>query len=164
MKPRVRAGWVSFLLISAGIFVLAERFRLAIVLGESMRPTFKSGDLMVVDSKAFHSNPPREADVVLVLLHNGYVLKRIVGLPGQIVEVKSGLVYVDDVARVANYPVISGDMDIRPGLLAPGSYAILGDNRTLSSEPTVHAVITRNEIVGKVVAQVTLWPERWRRQ
>lgn len=86
------------------------------------------------------------------------ILKRIIGLPGQTVELKEGLVWVDGVARQPGYPVVPGALEILRGTLGGDKYAILGDNRALQAYPTLHAVVSRTEIVGQAVATWRWWP------
>lgn len=155
-RRRIRLAWATFLVFAAFVLVLAERYRMVIVIGNSMEPTFRSGDVVWADRHAYDSENPRESDVVVAWVGDQAVLKRVVGLPGEAVEVRSGVVYVDDEARPSPAPPPAVGMDVERGVLAKDKYAILGDNRVHSSNPTIHAIIPKEAIVGRVVSRWSL--------
>ncbi len=142
-------------MITVIVGTLSMRYRLALVIGDSMLPALKSGELLVVDRTAFREAGPAGSEVVLARVDRDYVLKRIVGLPGQRIEVESGEVYLNGVRQDPGYAVLAGEIDIEPGVLAPGRYAILGDNRSYTDKRTLHAVVSRDEIEGRVLYRLS---------
>lgn len=133
------------------------RYALVWVVGESMEPTLRSGSLVVVNKTAYREASPCRDDLVVALYRDELIAKRVVGLPGETVEVKQGVVLVDGVARSEEHPILAGTMTISPGTLFPDRYALLGDNRSLPAGVLVHAVVSKHALMGKVVAQ---WPGR----
>src|SRR2546426_158793 len=83
-----------------------------VVVGNSMQPTFKTGDLVFVDRRAYRETDPRRGDVVVIPYRNELVIKRIVGLPGEELELKGGLLYVNGLPLQENHSGTSGDLDI----------------------------------------------------
>ena len=134
--------------------MVSWRYRLVWVVGESMLPTYRTGDLLVVDKRAYQGSPPARGDIVVARHHDELVVKRIVGLPGEEVEVRSGRVQVNGVLQVANHDLQLGLLDIAPGRLLGERYAILGDNRGIAAALFIHAVVAPEQIVGPVVLAV----------
>jgi len=129
-----------------------------VVDGESMAPTFHSGDVILVDKRRYAEQLPRRGDVVVSRFLSEFVVKRVVGLPGETVEVIDGLVHVDGVQLAEDLQLGPGNLNVRPGDLLPDRFAILGDNRVESDHALFYAVVSREAIVGKVVAAWRLAP------
>ena len=140
--------------------LLRARFCLALVTGASMLPTLSPGDLLVVDKWAYRTVTPRRGDVVLARFRDELILKRIVGLPGEEVEVKAGRLHVNGTLIPEFYGTNDGCLDIERGRLLEGRFAALGDNRTAVPEVIVVAIVSQERILGRVVFPVPLWPSR----
>jgi signal peptidase I len=149
---RSRRWWLIFgCVLMALVLLLRVKFQLVIVGGDSMRPTFGSGDLLIVDKRAYRDTDPRREDVVVARYQQEVIVKRVVALPGEAIEVKHGTLHING-ARIAEaHPINGRDLDITEGRLLPGRFALLGDNRSQPVPVTVHAIVTRREIGGKVV-------------
>ncbi len=137
---------------------LHARYALIWVVGESMRPTIPSSSLVLMNKLAYRDAAPRYDDLVVARCQNELIAKRIVGLPGQTVGVKMGVLYVNGTPIVERHRIEPGSLTIEAGTLFTDRYALLGDNRDLSSATAVHAVVPRDHIVGKVVAQLPRLP------
>ncbi len=151
---RVLFGVLAVLL--AGGIAFSLRYRLVWVVGQSMRPTFDTGDLLVVDRQAYESAGPARGDIVVAKHRDELIVKRVVGLPGEEVEVRRGQVEVNGVRPVVYYDFAPGFLDIAPGRLLADRYAILGDNRSVEPSAFIHGVVSSRQIFGKVV-----WAIRW---
>lgn len=123
--------------------------------GHSMSPAFTDGDRVVVEPRRYRSGRPSRFDVVVVRPSGTgrEDLKRIVGLPGELVEIRDGKLWIDgDVVEEPHFP---GSM---PGgwlhAWAPGidEYVVLGDNRAAPgiTDSRLYGVLTRDAIVGPV--------------
>lgn len=140
-----------------GLAGLRSHFQLVLVAGSSMQPTLEDGDLLLLDRQAYqHGVTPQRGDVVVVRRAHEYLVKRIVGLPGETVEVASGIVLVNGVREAPGHPLLAGSLDIGRGRLASQRFAVLGDNRSLPLSEIVHAVVSPEDIVGRVVRVVRM--------
>jgi len=87
-------------------------------------------------------------------------IKRVIGLPGDKVEGKNGIVYINDQPLEEPYlPVGTRTSDFAPTVIAPGRLWVMGDNRGNSSDSRVFGQIDQDTIVGRAILRV--WPP-WR--
>jgi len=135
---------------------LKTRFSLRIVSGDSMLPTLRTGDLLLVDRKAYRHGNPDRGDLIITSVLRCCIVKRIVGLPGERLELQQGVLYLNGSAVVENYPNKKGLLAIQPGTLLPGKFATLGDNRDMVDVLAVHPIVTKDQILGKVIFIVRL--------
>lgn len=143
-------------MVCLGLLFLRSQFLLSLTLGSSMLPTLSSGDLLLLDKHAYRSSPPKRGDLVVVRFHHEWMVKRIVGLPGEEIELLDGRLYIDRILKPEQHPIAAGPMNIARGRLSLGKFAVLGDNRAMESSQTVHAVIRQGDIVGKVLLSFPL--------
>jgi len=144
------------------LLVLHGHFRLALVSGESMLPTMATGDLLIVAKKAYLNAEAARGDIVLANYEHEFVVKRIVGLPGEELAVHYGHLQVDGGSVAEPYPLRRGALELAPGTLLPKKFGLLGDNRALGASRTVAMVVPKEQILGKVVYTLHLRP--WGRE
>lgn len=131
----------------------------AIVKGPSMLPTFRTDNLVIVNRMAYFFSRPQRGDVVV--LHNPNnpqgddLIKRIVALPGETVEIRGGVVFINGVQLnepyVREYCGCNGTWT-----LGVNQYFVLGDNRNNSYDSHNFGPIDRSLIVGQ--AWIKYWP------
>lgn len=129
-----------------------------VVEGTSMSPTLSDGDRLLVDKLSYRFNTPKRYDVIvfpLVYSRNEYVVKRIIGMPGETVRIdNSGKIYINDKEIADKY--FDGQFDAgiaEKGLvLGREEYFVLGDNRTESIDSRSESIglIRKSTIVGRV--------------
>lgn len=127
------------------------------VTGDSMFPTYRNGQIKFVNKLAYMNKDPQRGDVVAVKYAGPQVLllKRVIAVPGETLEVREGEVWINGEPLVEPYtkgkiPGESGKglgNTTKPIPLGPDEYMILGDNRSLSEG----YFYNRNEIIGKVL-------------
>jgi signal peptidase I len=130
--------------------------------GSSMEPTLHDGQYLIITKIAYWFHPPERGDIIVFHPPNNLgedYIKRIVGLPGERVEVSDGRVWIDGVALdepyVSSAPGYSGSW-----ALGADEYLVLGDNRNDSSDSHSWGPIRRESVVGK--AWLSYWPpEYW---
>ena len=123
------------------------------VTGISMSPTYRDGSINLINRLAYRTAKPQRGDVVGVRFKSGEMyLKRIVGLPGELVAFRNGKLYIND-ERIEE-PYVEGACywDMPPVHLGPNWYYVVGDNRTMRWEDHYQGKADLvNEIVGKVM-------------
>lgn len=129
-----------------------------VVYGQSMEPNLHAQQRLIVDKLSYRLHSPQRNDIVVVDLPSmeEMLVKRIVALPGETVEVRSGVVYVNGVPIPQLYPHDMTAYDMAPILLGPLSYFVMGDNRGNSNDSRSFGPITRDEVVGRV--WLRYWP------
>lgn len=128
------------------------------IVGDSMDPTLKAGDSVMVNKVVYRLTDPKRFDIIVFKQkgeeHNYYTVRRVVGLPGETIQIKEGHIYIDDVLLEEH---INVDETINPGLiknpylLEDNEYFVLGDNRNDSVDSRFASIgtIVADEIVGK---------------
>lgn len=134
------------------------------VSGMSMYPTLSDGDNLIVDKISYRFQDPKRYDIIVFPFQykeNTFYIKRIIGLPGETVQVLDGEVYINGENLGEDYGrEVMEDAGIaaEPIQLGEDEYFVLGDNRNASSDsrdPSV-GVIHRKDIVGR--AFIRIWP------
>ncbi len=169
-EKKVRARELGLFLVYIGAAVLAVLFLIAFVVqradvyGRSMEPVLHHGDVLLVDKLSYRFSAPERYDIVVFgyrLREGRYYTKRIIGLPGETVQIKDGWVYIDGEKLeddVGTEPAAEARRAAEPITLGEDEYFVLGDNRNFSSDSRDPDVgnIRRDEIIGKI--WLRLWP------
>lgn len=149
-----------------GTIVIAALIALALqiavqnylVEGTSMLPTVRSGDRVLVNRLAYRVGSPRRGDIVVFRLPwaDTNLIKRIIGLPGDVVTIEPGQVDVN--GRVLREPYIRNTENYTygPSRVPSGAYFVLGDNRVVSSDSHIWGFLPARYLYGRVL--VTYWP------
>ena len=127
-----------------------------------MIPNFQQGDYLIVDEISYRFSSPQRGDVVVFKYPKDTsqkFIKRIIGLPGEIVEVKDGKVtiYKDDKTQVLDekyLPNPSGTIGTLKLVLGIDEYFVLGDNREFSYDSRAWGSVPAQNIIGKVFLRV----------
>jgi signal peptidase I len=117
------------------------------------------GDAARPDGRHYLFGPPRRGDIVVLWPPSGTgrpYIKRIIGLPGEVVEVRNGRAYVDGVALDEPYVRERSSRSEAPVRVPPDHYFVLGDNRDHSSDSRLFGPLPSDHIVG--LAWVAYWP------
>ncbi len=137
------------------------------VSGSSMEPTLTDGDNLIVDKITYRFNEPERFDIIVFPFQyqeNTYYIKRIIGLPGETVQIdEAGVIYINGEVLYETYgrEIISKDkigLAAEPITLGPDEYFVLGDNRNHSSDSRIPEVgnIKKEQIIGR--AWLRIWP------
>ena len=140
-------GWIVYIAVIIGLTWLIITFvgQRTRVSGHSMEATLHDGDNLIVDKLSYRFRDPKRFEIIVFPYRhkeNTYYIKRIIGLPGETVQVKDGYVYI------AAEPIELGEDE----------YFVLGDNRNHSSDsrdPSV-GILHIDELIGR--AWIRIWP------
>ena len=131
----------------------------------SMEPNLYEGQRIIISKVIYHFHEPERGDIIIFPNPNDpdeEYIKRIIGLPGEVVEIKDGIVYIHqadgsvltlDESEYINTP----DKDYFISNTIPAdNYFVLGDNRSNSYDSRAGWTVPRQDIVGK--AWLSIWP------
>lgn len=159
--------WVKTIVVAFVIMMLLNLFvfNLSMVKGQSMQPTLVERDRLFVNKIVYDIGKPSRFDVIVLrdpsegVEKKEFLVKRIVGLPGDTVEVRDHHLFVNGEQQAEAYTDTEvQDPDFGPITLEHDHYFVMGDNRHegKSKDSRVFGSITSSEIVGK--AEFIFWP------
>lgn len=128
--------------------------------GESMYPTLHEKDIMILNKIHYRFNEIERFDIVVIKTDQNYLIKRVIGLPGEHIEYKNNILYVN--GKKQKEPVElpkTNDFDsdtFGMGNIPKDSYLVLGDNRENSLDSRAIGFIKKKYIIGKT--QFTIFP------
>lgn len=169
-QPKEIARWgieIAAVCMLALILVLFFGQRVSIA-GDSMSPTLKNGDVLLVDRLVYNAKKPARGDII-AFKPNGnenahYMVKRVVGLPGEQIQIQDGQVYIDGeilVKDIYSYDISNPGVAAEPIKLGENEYFVLGDNHESSDDSRMADVgnVKREDIYGKVWFVAGLGPD-----
>ena len=151
---------ILIFIVLAVVIVVPIRFFIAqpfIVKGESMHPTFESGDYLVVDELTYRLSDPKRGDVVIFRYPGDlsvFYIKRIIGLPGETVHIDKGKTSIsktDGSTVILNesYVVAEDATYSLDTTLGADQYFVMGDNRPRSSDSRVWGPLPKQDMIGR---------------
>ena len=132
-----------------------------VVKNHSMEATLDDGDHILVDKISYILREPKRFEVV-VFKQNGTgeeLIKRIIGLPGETVVIKNGVIYING-SEIDDYEGLTPPMDAGIASshisLGPGEYFVLGDNREVSVDSRSEEVgnVTNTRMIGRALIRI----------
>ena len=129
------------------------------VLGQSMEPTLHSSQRVVVEKVTYRFlHGPRSGDIVVINLpeQTDMLIKRVVALPGETVEVRAGKVYIDGEPLEEDWTATPGGGNYGPKTIPPLHIFVLGDNRGASNDSRSFGPVPIEHVVGH--AWFSYWP------
>lgn len=160
-------GWLFYILIIIGLTYLiityvGQRTRVS---GSSMETTLSDGDNLIVDKLSYRFQDPKRFDIVVFPYkyeENTYYIKRIIGLPGDTVQVKDGYTYIN--GELLESDIYGAEVMIEAGTasepitLGEEEYFVLGDNRnhSLDSRDPSVGILKSEDLIGR--AWVRIYP------
>lgn len=159
-------GMVVYFLIVVAVMVFVVKFigQRTVVIGDSMQTTLSDGDNLITDKITYRFRDPKRFDIVVFPFKENtskLLIKRIIGMPGEMVQIKNGKVYINGYELQENYGIaVMNDAGLasEPILLGEDEYFVLGDNRNNSQDSRFSSVgnVSRSDLIGR--AWVRLWP------
>lgn len=149
------------LTITASYFITTNVFVKTAVAGVSMEPTLMEGQVVIVNKIEYYLKSPKRNDVIVYKQsnreHSYYEIKRVIGLPGETVKIKNGIIYINDEVlkeKIKTETIENAGLAEEGIKLDDNEYFVLGDNRNDSEDSRFASVgnVLRNEILGKAVA------------
>ncbi len=152
----IAASVATFMLVA----IVAARllvFDLLAVSGHSMSPTIRHGDRVVMNKLSYRYGKPDRGDIIAFNVEDGRIfVKRVVGLPGDLIGVRRGILYRNG-KRIANEPYVRfrprsrRRRSYKPSKIKEGHLFVMGDNRALSVDSKDFGPISYRDVIGKAV-------------
>jgi signal peptidase I len=184
MKAAIRDILETLILTAVIFFVVQSVVKNFKVEGSSMEPTLHDGEFLLVDKAVYWSlspglvhyvlpgveasgatdrvflfHPPQRGDIIVFQFPHDLsrdFIKRVIGVPGDVVEIRDGRVLVNGKAMTEPYIMAPPHYQMAPQRVAPGQFFVLGDNRNNSSDSHVWGLVPWSDIIGQ--AWVSYWP------
>ncbi len=161
--------WTRLLLMALAVVVPIRLFLFQpfVVSGASMDPSFHDADYLIIDELSYRLREPERQEVIVFKypLNPSYkYIKRIIGLPGEKVEIKEGEIYItkNNQTTKIEEPYLPEEtlkewnrnvnFSIELGL---DEYFVMGDNRNFSSDSRIWGPVPKKNIVGRVVVKLS---------
>lgn len=166
-------GWIRTLAIAFGIVLLLRTyvFQISTVKSISMQPTLYESEWLFINKIVYVFSHPKRGDVVILrdpeedAGGQRYLVKRVIGEPGDTVEIRNGLLYVNGERLIEPYTDTAiEDGDMSPVRVSAGHYFVMGDNRRFAASRDSRSFreVPEERIVGR--AEFILWPvTSWKR-
>ena len=164
---RTILGYILYILVIIGLTWMIVTFvgQRTRVSGQSMETTLQDGDNLIVDKISYRFHDPSRYDIIVFPYkyeENTFYIKRIIGLPGEIVQVKDGYTYIN--GKKLTSDIYGREVMDEPGIaeepiqLGENEYFVLGDNRNHSqdSRAVTVGVLNRKDLIGR--AWIRIWP------
>lgn len=166
IKEFLKDSFGYVIVIVVVLFVVAYVVTLQQNVGPSMEPTLKSNDVFLLNKTAYKVGKVKRNDIIAFLYTDTkYLVKRVIGLPGEKIEYKDNVLYINDKPykeKFLNSEVKTFDFSTKNikgcenGIIPENSYLVLGDNRGNSKDSREIGVISKKDIIGKTTFRI--WP------
>ncbi len=154
-------GLSIFLALGIRQFVAEARY----IPSGSMEPTLQINDRLIIEKISYRFNAPQQGDIVVFWppaelfpiggRRDAYI-KRVIGLPGDQVEVTEGQVLINGEALEEDYIKAPPSYQWGPEIVPEASYLVLGDNRNNSTDSHIWGYVPQENIIGRAAAR--FWP------
>lgn len=128
-----------------------------------MKDTLKDGDIMILDKVTYRFSNINRFDIVVLKYDGDLIIKRVIGLPGDKVEVTNNKLYINDKLYEEKYLATGTDTSNfsinsinKTEKIPKGYYLVLGDNREESKDSRSFGLVKKGDIKGK--ARITIFP------
>ncbi|MCT1576441.1 signal peptidase I [Oceanobacillus kimchii] len=157
--------WVSgikaiVLAIIVALFLRTFIFATSIVEGESMAPTLENGERVIFNKVVYMLDEPDRGDIVIIHQPPKNYVKRIIGLPGEEIEIKDHQLYINGDAYTQSFlskDALYATSNFGPIIIPEENYFVMGDNRLISKDSRNGlGYIPKEDIIGK--SELIIYP------
>ena len=140
------------------LFLLIYVFSLQQIVGPSMNKTLQDQDVMILLKSHYRLFPVERNDIIAFKYEDTkYLVKRVIGLPGENIEYKDNKLYINGEIVEDKYATgATGDFKINYDKIPENKFLVLGDNREDSVDSREIGLIDKDDIIGKV--KIRIWP------
>lgn len=165
LKPIIREVLVTLAIAIVLFLAIQVTIQSSVVLFSSMEPNLHEGQRIIISKVVYWFHEPERGDIIVFPNPNNSdeeYIKRIVGLPGEVVEIKDGVTHIHQangetiILDESEYISDPAYDDYSSRTIPEEEYFVLGDNRNNSYDSRRGWTVPRDEIVGK--AWLSIWP------
>ncbi len=146
--------------VAVAIFIVSRTaVQSFVIVGVSMEPSFEEGQRLLINKAVYRFREPARGEVIVFHPPNNQrtdYIKRIVALPGDTVEIKEGVVYINGSNLYEPYIEDPPGYTLGEKKIPDNNYFVLGDNRNNSNDSHNDWTVKRKDIIGK--AWLSIWP------
>ncbi len=152
---------VSIIVVALILAVFIRTFIVEtyVVQGPSMMPTLKDGERLLVNKLAYRFSKPKHGDVIVFrypLDPSKDYIKRVIGIEGDVIEIRTGRVYRNGQIVEEPYVFYPGLFNMSSFVVPPGTVFVMGDNRQNSEDSRSFGPVELRLIKGR--ASIVIWP------
>jgi signal peptidase I len=128
------------------------------VYGQSMEPNLHTDQRLIVEKVSYKLHSPRRGDIVVIDIEGFDIplIKRVIGLPGETIEIRDNQVFINGQQLTESYLVDVHQRNHGPVEIAPGYIFVMGDNRGASNDSRYFGPVPIANVLGK--AWLSYWP------
>ena len=166
MRASLREILVTLVLAVVIVFLIQTTVQSCPIVGSCMEPTLQEeGQRLLISKVVYHFHEPERGDIIV--FHPPHkpqktppYIKRIIGLPGDTIEIKEGVVYIDGSQLYEPYVKNPANYTVPEREIPENEYFVLGDNRPNADDSHNGWTVSRQDIIGK--AWLSIWPpSKW---
>ncbi|MCK4835495.1 MAG: signal peptidase I [Candidatus Aminicenantes bacterium] len=165
IRPYFKAVFVSIFMAIIILFLLINYIASALKIeGSSMNPVLRDQERVIILKSPVNKNHIHRFDIIVFSTSrepHKKLIKRVIGLPGEHIEIKQGKVYVNN--KILNQTFLSpadstayAMISMKPVKIPENHYFVIGDNRRISKDSRTFGLIPRDRIIGKAILRY--WP------
>ena len=149
MNPKIKEI-LSYIIIIIVVLLIKQFIVTPIKVNQSsMNNTLYDKDIMILDRISYRFKKIKRFDIVVIKKNNEYLIKRVVGFPGESLEYKDNKLYINDKFVEENFLKKKTSDYKYEGVIPDDSYFLVGDNRPDSLDSRIFGVVSKKEILGK---------------
>lgn len=139
-------------------FIILFVARSFVVDGPSMQPTLFTSERVLVNEVGYRLGQPHRGDIVVCYQpeEKRRLIKRVVGVPDDVVEVRGGKLYVNSILIDEKFRTEPINQDFGPTMVPEGQYLVMGDNRNNSEDGRSFGALDKKYIIGRAI--IRFWP------
>ena len=169
MKDKIKELIPYIIIVVVVILIRTYLVTPVIVFGDSMYPTLKENEVLLLSKITYRVSNIKRFDVVVINVNKDLptgkkiktkIIKRVIGLPGEYVEYKNNILYIDGKELKNDYNFETKDFSLEDisiyKKIPKDKYLVLGDNRSVSADSRSIGLIDKKDISGMAIFRI--WP------
>ena len=162
IKEFIKDSIKFILMVFILIFLMVYLVSVTQVVGDSMSNTLENQDVLILNKAKYRFSDVKRGDIIAFAYEDTkYLIKRVIGLPGEHISIINNKVYIDGRYYVEDYlkDVDTEDFDLKDigyNTVPEGMYFVLGDNRDNSLDSRKIGLVKKEDIIGEIA--IRFWP------